>query len=282
MMKLKGKKISEVEQRHELTGKELLPFAEDGKNGSMSIDTIAAYAYDKEGGDFTSRLAYDVQVPGIELIADRSEKDALGNIITDTYLTRSGAKNAMNEALKEQLPDAVANINDGFVTPNMLSEETKQLFGSETITNFPDNEDITVNASNQLTLADKEYNPITYSGMGRKKLRKNMINGVNTLTQNMLNKQNTIYVIQYDFDLNGEEITIPANCTLDFQGGTIYNGTLELNGTKIYPNGCILGDYVKANITGTYAVGQCLYDAIQNKPKWWTGTKWVDATGAEV
>lgn len=232
-MKLKGKKISEVSQRFDLTGKELLPFAQDGENGSMSIDTIASYTYDKEGGDFTSRLAYDVQVPGVELIADRAEKDAFGNIITNTYITRSGAKKAMNEAIKEQLPDAIANINDGFVTPNMLSEETKQLFGAETITNFPDNEDIAVNASNQLTLADKEYNPTAYSGMGRKKLRKNMINGVNTLTQNMLNKQNTIYVIQYDFDLQGETLTIPEGCTLDFQGGSFSNGSVIGNNTKI-------------------------------------------------
>lgn len=269
-MKLKGKKISEVSQRFDLTGKELLPFAQDGENGSMSIDTIASYAYDKEGGDFTSRLAYDVQVPGVELIADRAEKDALGNIITNTYLTRSGAKKAMNEALKEQLPDAIANIDDGFVTPNMLSEETKQLFGAETITNFPDNEDITVNASNQLTLADKEYNPITYSGMGRKKLRKNMINGVNTLTQNMLNKQNTIYVIQYDFDLNGEEITIPEGCVLDFQGGGFSNG--KIKATNIVINGrekCLKNIFFTED---SYSLNNIFY------------TNWfdVDNTGVEL
>ena len=258
-MKLKGKKISEVSQRFELTGQELLPFAQDGENGSMSIDTIASYAYDKEGGDFTSRLAYDVQVPGVELIADRAEKDAFGNIITNTYVTRSGAKKAMNEAIKEQLPDAIANINDGFVTPNMLSEETKQLFGAETITNFPDNEDIAVNASNQLTLADKEYNPTTYSGMGRKKLRKNMINGVNTLTQNMLNKQNTIYVIQYDFDLNGEEITIPEGCVLDFSGGSFNNGTIVGNNTVIdaESNICI---FKSINIQGDWNVPHIYVD----------------------
>lgn len=154
-MKLKGKKISEISQKLELTGDELLPFAKDGDNGSVSIDTVARYAYDKEGGDFTSRLAYDVQVPGVELIADRAEKDAFGNVITDTYITRSGAKNAMVNALQEQLPDAVANIKDAFITPNMLTEETKQLFGAEKIINFPDNEDIALNSSKQLTFADK-------------------------------------------------------------------------------------------------------------------------------
>ena len=80
-------------------------------------------------------------------------------------------------------------------------------------------------------LSNKTYNPETYSGMGRAILRKNMVNGVNVLTQEMINQANTIYEIRYDFDLNGAEITIPAGCTLDFQGGSFSNGTLILNDT---------------------------------------------------
>ena len=44
----------------------------------------------------------------------------------------------------------------------------------------------------------------------------------NILTQDMINQPNTIYVIRYDFDL-GEDITVPANCVLDFEGGSISN-----------------------------------------------------------
>lgn len=247
-MKLKGKKISEVPQKSELNGEELIPFAQNNDNGSVTVDTIAKYAYDKEGGDFTSRLAYDIQVPGIEFIADRAEKDAFGNIITDTYVTRSTAKNAMTDALKEQLPDAIKNIKKEFVTPDMLSEETKQLFGAETIVNLPDNEDITINSSKQLTFADKSYNPIIYSGMGCKRLRKHMINGVNTLTQNMFSDENTRYIIQYNYNLNGSIINIPNNCVLQFEGGSIDNGTLIGNGTiivssplQIFEDNLILG-----------------------------------------
>ena len=29
-------------------------------------------------------------------------------------------------------------------------------------------------------------------------------------------------------------------------------------------------------------VGFCYFDTTLNKPIWWTGTKWVDATGADV
>lgn len=69
-------------------------------------------------------------------------------------------------------------------------------------------------------LEEKEYTSGSNNGMGRVVLRKNLVDGVNTLTQAMINKSNTIYVIQYNFVL-GENITIPTNCVLDFYGGSI-------------------------------------------------------------
>lgn len=73
-----------------------------------------------------------------------------------------------------------------------------------------------------------------YNGLGRVILRKNMVSGVNTLTQDMFYKgevgsrvpnTNTVFVVKYDFVL-GEDITIPANCVLEFDGGSISgNGT---------------------------------------------------------
>lgn len=41
--------------------------------------------------------------------------------------------------------------------------------------------------------------------------------------------QNTRYEIRYDFDLNNSTVTIPANSTLNFVGGSISNGVLQLN-----------------------------------------------------
>lgn len=58
----------------------------------------------------------------------------------------------------------------------------------------------------------------------------------NILTQSMLPYTNTIYIIKDDFDLNGATITIPANCVLDFQGGSLSNGTLVGNNTVIVNN----------------------------------------------
>lgn len=49
----------------------------------------------------------------------------------------------------------------------------------------------------------------------------------NVLTQDMINDPNTIYEIRYDFDLNGAEITLPENCVLKFNGGSLNNGTLK-------------------------------------------------------
>lgn len=69
-------------------------------------------------------------------------------------------------------------------------------------------------------LEEKEYTSGSDNGMGRVVLRKNLVNGVNTLVQTIINKSNTIYIIQYDFTL-GEDITIPANCVLEFDGGSI-------------------------------------------------------------
>lgn len=44
---------------------------------------------------------------------------------------------------------------------------------------------------------------------------------------------NCIYKIIYNFDLNGETLTLPSNCTLDFQGGSFSNGTIVGSNTKI-------------------------------------------------
>lgn len=149
--------------------------------------------------------------------------------------------------------DSLANVKNIEVTPDMLSESTKQFInasGGGTITNFADDEDLTT-VDNALKLADKTYDPITYSGMGRKYLRKNIVGGKNILTQEMLPSANTIYIIQYDYDLNGAAITIPENCTLDFQGGSLANGVINGSNTEITAHfKCIFND---VQLSGTYA-----------------------------
>lgn len=52
-----------------------------------------------------------------------------------------------------------------------------------------------------------------------------------------LTNKNTIYLIQSDFDLNDSQcqhpITIPPNCVLEFDGGSIRNGLIIGNGTTL-------------------------------------------------
>lgn len=45
--------------------------------------------------------------------------------------------------------------------------------------------------------------------------------------------ENTIYEIRYDFDLGGDTLEIPADCVLYFKGGSLRNGKIVFNNTKI-------------------------------------------------
>lgn len=80
---------------------------------------------------------------------------------------------------------------------------------------------------------DRPYNPSEFVGMGKKYLQKNVVDGRNILTQGMISEANTIYVVQYDFDLNEREIQIPTNCVLEFDGGSFSNGKLISNDTLL-------------------------------------------------
>lgn len=98
---------------------------------------------------------------------------------------------------------------------------------------LPDEEDITSNNDDKLKFADRKYNPEKFSGKGYKILRKNIQDGKNVLSQSMINQQNTVYEIRYDYDLNDQEITIPEGSTLKFEGGSLSNGAINCNDTII-------------------------------------------------
>lgn len=48
----------------------------------------------------------------------------------------------------------------------------------------------------------------------------------NVLTQDMINEENVKYIIKYDYWLNEETITVPENSILEFDGGTLHDGTI--------------------------------------------------------
>ena len=161
-------------------------------------------------------------------------------------------------------------ISDGSITLDKLSKEVMQLISSKgdiTINNFPDNEDLELytiyqDSNNKIdVIRFKDRN--NSNGMAYKYLRKtkNMI-----LSQSDFNQANTIYEIRYDFDLNGNTISIPENCELKFVGGSLKNGTINFNNTllsgdiKIKTN--ILGDIRNGDIYPEWfgAVGDGIID----------------------
>lgn len=74
--------------------------------------------------------------------------------------------------------------------------------------------------------------------------------------QNKFSESNMIYKITKDIDLGNGILTIPANCTLDFQGGSFSNGIIVGNNTSVksHSNSYIFNKVVVSNIvTPLYA-----------------------------
>lgn len=76
----------------------------------------------------------------------------------------------------------------------------------------------------------------TLSTYVTKVLKPNIVDGKNVLTQEMLSSKNTKYVIKYNYELLGATLTIPQNVILEFDGGSIKNGTLVGNETILVYN----------------------------------------------
>lgn len=107
---------------------------------------------------------------------------------------------------------------------------------------------------------------------------------------NDFTKNNTIYNIVRYIDLKGETITIPENSVLNFIGGAIGNGTIignktkviNLNVDRIVLSGTWFDSGTTSNRPTNVLVGFQYFDATINKPIFWDGSKWIDATGATV
>ena len=72
----------------------------------------------------------------------------------------------------------------------------------------------------------------------------------NIITQEDINKADTIYEIRYDFDLDGKTITIPNNCVLYFTSGKFYNGSINMDNTIV--STLYEGVLSEINISGNY------------------------------
>lgn len=66
----------------------------------------------------------------------------------------------------------------------------------------------------------------------------------NVLTQEMINEPNTVYIIQYDYNLNGEILILPSKSIIYYDGGSTTNGIIRYeNGTRTVKTGTQKGVY---------------------------------------
>lgn len=126
------------------------------------------------------------------------------------------------------LPYNTAEFQPASVGLSALAQEVFDWINSQITTAVKLNpEDLQKNSSGQIEEANRAYDTANFSGLGYRILRKNIQSNKNVLTQSMISAPNTVYEIRYDFDLNGNTISIPDNCELKFVGGSLKNGYLK-------------------------------------------------------
>lgn len=130
-----------------------------------------------------------------------------------------------------------ARANNANRVGGLLEDIADELTDIEASAIQADNEDLTIE-NGVIRFKDKS----SLDGMGHVILRKNKT------FASQVNKTNTIYEVKYDFDLDGAEVTIPANCVLQFTGGSVSNGTLNFTDTTI--NG-LATHAIRTAISGT-------------------------------
>ena len=233
--------------------------------------TIASWGYTKNTG------TYSKPSDGIP-VSDLSE---------DIQNLLEKANNSLQDvpmASSEEYGGVIANEKTSdYTTEVKIDSSTGILYIPEINQISPDEEDVTVDTIGEekiLKFKDKEYDKDSYSGLGRKYLRKNIIDGVNVLTQQMFSYSDTRYIIQYDYDLNGNTIMIPTDCVLDFKGGSFRNGTLKLDNTTIKSKhvafyeiniiGIVFNSIIESgwfNFTGEYENDTPIFLNLINLPK---------------
>lgn len=242
-----------------LNGNETIAFVQNGKNVKAPVKSIVDQLFLLGVSDFLNITdkygeSYITLEKAIQLIPYRSRK--IGQVITfldidgnwNIYQFRGQAKNQWNNTTL--WVDVIKSI----IVDSIL----------------PDEEDLTgvkIGNNECLKFKNKDYNTLNFSGLGRVYMRKNTtsiedtttgeVKTINYLSQQAINKANTIYHIQYDYDLNGETITIPENCVLLFEGGSISNGTIVGTESTIVNS----GDYIFIDIiiSGTWKVSTIYY-----------------------
>ena len=235
-----------------LDGNETVAIVQNGKNVNATIDALVEKLFLLGVDDFLNVTDKYEQpaiplIQAISLIPFRHRK--IGQVIT-----------FLNEDNKWVIYQFQGSSLTQWNNPTQWVNVIGSAITGELV---PDEEDLTgikEGDNTVLKFKNKAYSTANFSGLGRVYLRKNIAGGRNILTQQMINQENTRYILQYDYDLNGQTITIPNNCVIEFEGGSISNGNIQGNSTIIVsPSRRIFGDTI--TLIGNWSI-DCIY------PEW--------------
>lgn len=168
------------------------------------------------------------------------------------------------------------------ITFNDLDDNLKAMIGTHSaVVNHADGEDLTVRKQvlkfadrHKPTTANVDRGYIIVRRKYKKVIRENVEVEINILTQDMMTEDSTIYVINYEFDLNGETIEVPNNSVLLFNGGKLINGTVNLNGAQLIGVSLYPQDYIETIGNGLRA-GTPRWTS-DGYIEWWDGSKWFN------
>ena len=241
-------KDTEFQEALPFTGKEIVTVVQDGHNRKVNIQEFINQLYKYGVEDFlnvtnTYRANNITLKEAIRLIPAEARKE--GQVIT--FLNTDGNWEIYQFIGKLNQWNNPTLWNNPFDWEKLIVDSI-----------LPDEEDLTKSApdakgNSYLSLKDRKYEPDKYSGLGRKILRRRVVEIENpiygTQEKNLLLQadfadENTTYEIRYDFDLNGREITIPKGCVLDFQGGSISNGKIKGDVCIINANKSFINTYL--------------------------------------
>lgn len=220
-----------------LQGNETIVLVQGGKNVNTTVSDIVSQFFALGVSDFINvtdkyGISYNTLDEAIRVIPWRSRK--VGQVIT--FLNEQGEWH-----LYQYQGESILTWNNTTLWVDLLESRIVNSI-------LPDQEDLTMtepdaDGNSYMHFKDKDYSIDDFSGLGRVYLRKNLqtltdpntgeTRLINYLTQTMVGKENVIYHIQYDYNLNGQTIIIPEGCVLLFEGGSISNGTINCTNTEI-------------------------------------------------
>lgn len=223
-------KDTEFQEALPFTGKEIVTVVQDGHNRKVSIQEFINQLYKHGVGDFlnvtnTYRANNITLKEAISLIPAEARKE--GQVIT--FLNTEG---------NWEIYQFTGKLNQWNNTTLWNNPFDWEKFVVDSI--LPDEEDLTksapdANGNAYLSLKNRKYEPDKYSGLGRKILRRRVVEiedpiygtqEKNLLLQADFAEDNTVYVVRYDFTLNGQDITLPDNSYIEYEGGSISDGNI--------------------------------------------------------